>query len=436
VKKLLIGAFALCCFFAPALLAQENDADMIDVQLITHFDTDNEVPADMSAEYGSRMALDGHLAENPDYEFGYWIVNGVVHKHLPVDHEFTVRSTMEITAIFKPVDQHFVTFMDTNGDLLDIQYVDAGESVTYEGLKYPDKPNLKVAEEPWGDVNLDSVNEDKILCINYVRDTDETFTLEYKDEPFMGDFITEEYDFNEVVELNAGNVNAFDYWKLNGEIASYEPTFKFSILDDVEVEAIFSGDTVEPEPVIVSGDDLQLREGSVTHMAQFYLPEDYELIEYGFVSTPHAFDNVTLENENVDRHQGDKFFGPTNEFLMSLDEENVQNPRAYLVYRDAEGELDTVYSESKHHVVAEREIEERDLDDDVITMWIPNPLNDYFMEWTPYIDDQAIDGFEVRSDGSIFGPAGEVDQINFVGIDGIWYPIEEYDDTTVIGDGE
>lgn len=427
-------AFVLFGFSVPTLFAQENDTDMVDVNLITHFDDENEIPTSMSHAYGSRVALDGMLAENEDYDFAYWIVNGVINKNLPVDHEFVIRSKMDITAIFKPVDQHVVTFMDTNGDLLDIQYANDGESVTYEGLEYPTKPKLMVAEDPWGGANLDNITEDKILVLNYVRDTEETFTVEWKESMFG--FQTTEYNYNDIVTLKADEnfIDNFAYWKLNGEIVSYNPEFSFSVLDDVHVEPFFSEDSIDPEPRIVVSDNLELRTGFTSHLAQFYLPEGYELIEYGLVSTPHAFDDITFDTEGVDRFQGDKFFGPTNEFLMSLDEEDVTNPRAYLVYRDTLGQLGTVYSESSYGVVAEREIEERDLDD-MYTMWIINPLGGYFKDWTAYEDDNALTGLEVRSDGSIYGPEDVIEAINYVEIDGVIYPISDFEDTVVVGDG-
>ncbi|WP_343089417.1 hypothetical protein, partial [Methanocalculus natronophilus] len=222
-----------------------------------HFDTHNVISTTLSADFGTHLKLDGSLAENEDYVFAYWIVNGVVNKNLPLDHEFIIRSKMEVTAIFKPVDEYVVTFMDTNGYLLDVQYVNTGETAIYEGVEYPSKPKLVVAKEPWGDVNLDNITEDKILVLNYERDTDKTLTLEYKDEPFMGEYKTKTYDYNDIAILEVSNADAFDYWKLNGEIISYDLEFSFSMLDDVKVEAFFSSETIEPEPSIIVSDNLE-----------------------------------------------------------------------------------------------------------------------------------------------------------------------------------
>ena len=430
--------FLLAVFLIVGITLSQMEAHSgdVDVTLATYYDGQNQTEVSFEGRpYGSLVTFDGSIGDMTGYAFAYWIVNGVVNKNLPLDHAFVVRHTMEITAVFKPVDQFVVTFMDTNGDLLDIQYADEQDAVSYQGKVWPDKPNLVVAEDPWGDVDLDNITESMILVLQYVIDQETTFTLQYKNALHQEDYTEEVYTFNEVVTLEvATHLEFFAYWMLNGEIVSYDSTFEFTILSDATVEAKFDLSGVDAEPTIVMSDNLGLRTGYVTHQAQFYLPDGYELIEYGFISTPSVFDTITLETGGIDRWQGDKFFGRTNEFLMSFDEADVQNPRAYLVYRDTENEIGVTYSESKNPVVAEREIEERE-GPDMATMWIVDPDNGYILNWTPYIDDEPLDGVTVQEDGSIYATKDVIEQINYIEIDGVIYPITDFEDTVVIGDG-
>ena len=432
MKRILL-VFAIFLMVGITLSQMEAHSGEVDVSFATYHDGQNQTETTFdNRPYGSHIAFHGSVGDVTGYEFAYWIVNGVVNKNLPLEHEFVVRHKMEITAVFKPVDQFVVTFMDTNGDLLDIQYADEQDAVVYQGEEWPDKPNLVVAEDPWGDVDLDNITESMILVLQYVIDQEATFTLQYKDSPSSG-FVEQTYTFNDVVTLEVSDfVAQFDYWKLNDEIVSYDTTFSFSILRDVTVEAVFSFDDVDAEPTIVMSDNLELRTGYVTHQAQFYLPDGYELIEYGFISTPSVFDSITLETIGIDRWQGDKFFGRTNEFLMSFAEADVQNPRAYLVYRDTENEIGVTYSESKNPVVAERKIEERDIDEDMVTMWIVDPSNRYILDWSPLRDDfTVISGLTVRDDGSVYSVKSEIFPINYIEIDGVVYPITDFDDEFV-----
>ena len=333
MKKTLISTLLLVLALTLTATLRGESPQTIEVSLQSHLDEHNVVTHDsMHVAHGSLVSMDGALDDNEEYAFAFWIVNGHVRKHLDLKHEFVVRSTMNMEAIFTPSDKHAVVFMDTNGELLKVDYVADGEDATPPDTEELGKPGYILSENAW-DGSYENINENKVLTTQYIKDTEDTFTVDV-----LGGDGGGEYDFNETITLTATEED-FSYWIIGNRIVSYEETYTFTVMDDVTVEAIYGeGPPKTDEPFVSVSDPLTLRNDYRSFVGQFYVPNDHTLVEYGLlVSEEDQY--IDFDTEDTDRLQGEKFVGATNEFLMSVPENDATTVRAYLITKDGEENL-------------------------------------------------------------------------------------------------
>lgn len=395
------------------------DRPMVDVALQSVFDSENVIDVTgLSGQYGSAMSMSGDLATQQGYEFAFWVVNGVVRYDLPLEHEFRITENIEIKAFFSKSDEHVVVFMDANGQQLDVQYIDSTSGVATDvTTNLPDKPGYVVSTTNKWDKPLDAITDDTVLILQYVKDTTATFDLTVNMGTGAGT-----YDFNEEVTIEPLSPDFFSHWEdESGTVLSYSPSYTFTMLEDTSIIAAMTGTPETPQPLITVSDDLDLRTGYHSHVAQFYLPDGYELIEYGMVGTSAPFDNFTLDFEGADRYQGFKYNGRTNEFLMSFDESLVTNPRAYLVY-EYNGVMDVVYSESTVSVVLEKGAEDGI---GYAEIRVQDGEGGYIQTFAIHLDG-AESPEASTTNGHITSIVKEADLDRFqINIDGVYYDIDE-----------
>lgn len=134
MKKLLTAALfsiAILSFFGMFIKAA-TPSDTFNVSLTTMFDGDNSsIATEMTDQaYGSKLTLNDSFGDTSDHDFAFWVVNGSVREDLPVDHEFTIKDTLNVQAVFSKSSEHAAAFMDVNGKLIDSQYVLTEEDAT------------------------------------------------------------------------------------------------------------------------------------------------------------------------------------------------------------------------------------------------------------------------------------------------------------------
>ena len=345
MKKLLFGIMLFIAIFSLSATPAEASSESFDVTFTARFDEQNigtPIVID-NQSFASRVGLAGNVSAIENYDFAFWIVNGVVRFDLAVDHEFVVSRDMDIEAIFSQGNQHAVVFMDANGKQIDVQYVLDGEDAIdiTEGL--PSKPDFKVSTtEKWSG-SLEGIFEDTILVLQYEIDTSAEFTLTNVNEG-----TTEDILYNEVVTLqaNPGEEEYFQYWKRDGFIVSYDSTYRFTMMTDTTVEAVYGEAPVVAEPVMYLSEPLTLRDGHVSYVVQFYIPEGYELIDFGILSIDGIYQgfeiDTTLNDHDIIQTHVDKFYGPTNEYLVSFPNDEVLSARGYMVVEN--NDIEIIYS--------------------------------------------------------------------------------------------
>lgn len=361
MKKLIIFLLFLVGMLSfGGMFVQAESSGEYEVKVTAHFDNANiGVEINLQLDYADRITIDFDqlsLDSEQNYQFAFWVVNGNVRSDLPQGHEFIVTNDLNIQAIYSKPGEHAVLFMDTNINLLDVQYVDDGEDASDVTEDLPDKPNYKVSTtEKWSG-SLENITGSKVLILQYVIDTSATFELTVEGgsiDAYLEDgeekTLVEDPLYNSVVTVVPdANAEPFSHWESNGVIVSFEEAYSFTVLEAKTVTAVFSETPEDQRPVIALSNALELRTGQDSYLVQMDIPEGYHLIDYGVLTSenPMLNEDMTFDNASVNRRQVSSYHGPTNEFLVTFDN-NPSSVRAYMVLEDEQNnnELVYVYSE-------------------------------------------------------------------------------------------
>ena len=349
IKNILgiILLFIVSCPIIIQAIPQQPKED-VTVTVTTYFSEDNQIHTVLDDfKYGDVLSFDNSLSELAGYEFVFWVVNGVVRSDLDIDNEFIITKDLELVGIFKETGKYSVLFMDTNGKLLDVKYVNPGEDVEEpEIINYPSKPGYIISDDKWNK-SLSNITEDTVITLVYEKIIENSYEVKVVSGKI---FNTNEssgiFEYNAVVTIEADDAPSgkyFSHWQINNKLVSSKEVYSFTVLEDITIEAIYS-DYEKPDiPLIYLSDDLKLRQSYQSYLAQFYLPEGYKLVEYGIL-TSNNDEVLHLNSSNINRYQGSNYLLKTNEFLMSFSNPDIKSVRAYLVSLDPNGNLVTTYN--------------------------------------------------------------------------------------------
>jgi hypothetical protein len=337
----LVFLFALSCAFVEV----KADAGGRPIQITYIYDNHNVFERTDYAEYGAGYVHS--FSNNENYEFAYWVVNGAVRKDLPSDYQFTVTTEMKLQAVFSPMGKHTVLFIDSNGAVIDIQFVDNGATASEPG-NLPDKPGLKISEtNRWSPASLENITDSTVFVLQYELESDESFTLTVDEETHGA------YDFNQVVTVEADPEKAgvaFSHWEEDGKIVSFSAEYTFTMLYDRALTAVYDNERTVT-PLVYLSDALRLRDGHVSFLGQAYLPgPGYELVEAGFLFTNGEGD-LEKDAAGVTVATHPKPNAWTDEFLMSFPNSLFKRVRAFITVKN-EGGMATYYSEKTYSAPA------------------------------------------------------------------------------------
>jgi endonuclease I len=314
----------------------------VDVSVTSYFDGSEISNTISGANYGSSLSIQSSLSEQGGYAFAYFVVNNVVEEHLTGDNNFIVKNKMDIKAIFTPTDKHVVLFRDSNGILLDIEYVVNGATVSDSGVTLPDKPGMVISTNKWSG-SLESITSNTVLTLQYDIDTSDTFTLDVVNGEGDGT-----YAFNEEVTVSAPETfegKFFSHFEEDGQIISRQNSIVITVLGNRTITAVYSDDIISNAPFVSVSNDLMLRGGYSSFMGHFYVPEGFTLIEYGMISSDNP--EYDLSTEGITVHQAEIINPDTTEFLMSFNQINYNYVRGYLVFKDTSDNIVEIYSDTK-----------------------------------------------------------------------------------------
>jgi uncharacterized repeat protein (TIGR02543 family) len=340
MKKIVLAFLFLCilAFTGSSLTNVFAAEDDITVKISTIFEEGNEIgPNNLLRTYGSKVGFTPP-GDNSGYDFVFWVVNGIVRKDLELTHQFTVTSKLDLVAIYAPNDpvKHAVVFMDSNGELLEVQYVAPTEDAT-DLVSLPDKPGYEVSTtNKWksitGNATLTNIASHTVFVLQYQSTSLDTFDLVVNDGHGAGN-----YAYNSLAEVSAlvETPNPFSHWEENGIIVSYDETYMFTMASNRELTAVYLETPLTAEPLVTMTNDLGVRDGYHTYMGQFSMPDGYELIEYGYLVSDQV-EVLTLDTPGVEVVIGNTSHPVTNEFVTSFVHDSGSSIRAYMVVNDGE----------------------------------------------------------------------------------------------------
>lgn len=305
------------------------------VTITSYFDTDNQIPVTLTAQaYATTVSASSSLSSVEGYSFQFWVVNGVVRKDLPLNHQFIVTGTMDIIGVFAQSSEHAILFMDSNGDLIETVYTLTGSvSPTVDTDSYT-KPNFVVdTVNPW-DKPLTGITESDTRVLQYVIDTSAEFTLNVVE----GVKITEangtngKYIYNTTVTVEPNTPRdgeKFSHWLVNGQEVSRNSSYNIAVVADTTLTAVYvKSDAVLETSPLISIRDVALRTSLKSYVAQMYIPEGHTLIDYGFLRSTTSYADLTFSD--TVRVRMEKYYGPTNEFLATFTSD-IWAIKAYVV---------------------------------------------------------------------------------------------------------
>ncbi len=364
VRRLYLGlglmllAFAMLAGAIRVQAETQQESELVSVTVTTYFDELNQDSVVIDDQYyGSILSFETDLTSDSNYSFAYWIVNGVVYEDLPIDHEFMLIDDMSLTAVFYPINptiKYAVLFMDTNGENLDIQYVESGQGATPPTEGLPDKPGYVVSPtEPWS-VNTESVTGNVVSVLQYDLNTAATYTVSVSGGT-VNSQASDTFAYNEIATVIAdapGSGEYFHHWEVENHLVSYQSTYSFTVLENVSLSAVYSTVAPDDEPMITLSDNLGLRTGYNSYLGQFYLPSGYQVVEVGVLSSEsEAYLDLADDGlAGVHRNKIETWNGTTKEFVASITSANAVSVRAYMVCKDELGDLVTVYDQPAYNV--------------------------------------------------------------------------------------
>ncbi|HAQ55993.1 MAG TPA: hypothetical protein DCR44_01080 [Acholeplasmatales bacterium] len=344
-KRLPILAFFMLFVCLPGVRvhAASSIGTPVNVSIESYFDSDNIIQATIPAvSYGAKVGFASHVSDIDGYTFCFWIVNGQVMANLPVNYAFTVKSNLNLVAVYKPLNTYVVVFMDANGGKIDIQYITPGEDAVEPDTSQYTKPGLVYAVDKWSET-FTNITADTVCVLQYTPDPGiSALTLTVENGSGSGS-----YEINEIAVATADpdtESRFFQYWRNGSRIVSRDRTYAFTMLYDLTLTAVYGPAPLDAAPLLSLSAGLSLREGYTSYLGQFDLPAGLTLIEFGLISHP-VLTTFTLETDAVTQYVCSKYNGTTGEFLASLTGSYSRNIRAYLVYQDGEGVLHTIYDE-------------------------------------------------------------------------------------------
>ncbi len=305
---------------------------------------------------GSNVSFD--LNGKPSgQEFAFWILNGIVRKDLPANHNFPVTGRMQLQVVFAPTGKYAVVFINSSGQYLGVRYAGSNNSFTVDPseINIPVKPGfeLKAVENRWlsieGSTSFTGVNEHSVFVVQY----NPTTTFDDVAITVNNGSLSGSYTFNSVLTVTASTPAEGQYfagWIENDILISYDSEYTFTVLFPRTLTAIYDSEEPVVQPIVHISNDLELRGGYHTFIGQFEIPAGYTLLEYGFLAhadalwIDHSTTNVVIAQSGSVSDQ--------NEFVTSFPIGQYYSFVAYLVlYNSNTSEYESFYSQVNHRYV-------------------------------------------------------------------------------------
>jgi hypothetical protein len=357
---LLFGLFIGLSFTENIVEAAEPDrSESFSLTYTFHIDGGTNETGSTTVFYGDSINIDEGSITATGYEYVGYIVNNKVEPTINQSSSVTVTQNTEIKIFFKPENTTAVILMDANQDYLGVWYADSGNS-NYLDTSSNALPNLSNYSKPglttdgWttdgvtviSDLSTEAFTTDDIVYIKYSDPATADLTLTVTNGSGDGTF-----KFNQTVTVDTTSSvgTTFNYWLKDGEIASYNESYTFTMATNHTLEAVYDEEGFTPHSgsFVAVSETYDLRTGYQSIIGQFDLADGEQLVEYGVLYSDEET-TPTLGTSNTTIKNSNKYNPDTNEFVLSFS--NLYNPlgknyRAFITTIDASNTVSTEYSE-------------------------------------------------------------------------------------------
>ncbi|MBN3490351.1 hypothetical protein JV173_02365 [Acholeplasma equirhinis] len=339
LSMLLIWAFALGLLLVPSVFADDPVLPSGEIQLIVY--TDGSGPAvetEFEGPLGQLVEIDVESLEIKDKEFSFFIHNG--QKITNPNTQFLVSKSTKVVVVFKGEDEIVAAFVDTNGQVLHMQYgVDEIDLEYAEDSPYPSKPGFQFSH--WS-VNT-NVTTDTIVKPVYIASNIDDIVVTVDGDPML-------YPYNSIVTIES-EVSEFTHWEdENGVIVSYDSIYQFTALENISLVSKTDG---EEKPMVYLRDVTGIVDGAESFLGQVYLPTGYSVVEWGFIGSNTAENGQylpELDDLDVEVKTLTAMLSSTGEFLTRIIGEGYAYTRAYAIIKDELGNLEYLYSDVRNKI--------------------------------------------------------------------------------------
>ncbi|MEG6521423.1 X2-like carbohydrate binding domain-containing protein [Desulfotomaculum sp. 1211_IL3151] len=306
-----------------------------------------------SYEMGKSIRLEA--AASSGYTFAYWlnVKNASIISDDPV-YEVMMGSGINVTAVFTKVPAaedpwYTVTFKDRSGKILQLTNVAKNGSVPPPA----EPPLFGYSFSHWSHSSR-NVTSDRIITAIYVRETG-AYTVTVAGGTLSTGGNEGSYRFDMPVTVAAGAApdgQKFSHWEQDGKKVSTKSTFTFfAPMRDTSLVAVFvdNSTVIENKPFITLSNDVMVNStnGTILFTAIKDLRADYTLVESGVLLLKLPTSDLTVNTPNV--ILGNILDTSTDQFYImksNVEAGDTWYGRAYLIYKDREGNMVTVYSDN------------------------------------------------------------------------------------------
>lgn len=308
----------------------------------------------VSFEVGSEIDLMAY--ENEGSEFAYW-EDGEIGKVISNNpfYKLVVGTGSKLKAVFheKPetTEELMVVFKDRSGRILQSTKVPK-----YQSAVAPEDPYMPGYMFIKWDQDFESVVTNMIISPVFRR-LEEQYTVTVSGGKLSTGETEGKYQFDipvEVIADEAPEGKKFSHWTQDGVKVGTKDTFSFFMpMRDTELTAVFvdEDEALDTEPFIALSEHVIVDsfDKTILFTATRNVESGYQLIESGVIllqsdKEPEA--PITLETENIVR--GKISNDSTDQFYVrkiNVEDGATWYGRAYLIYKNPEGVIKTVYSE-------------------------------------------------------------------------------------------
>lgn len=308
-----------------------------------------------SFDIGTEIDLMGHAKEGS--KFAYWedVERGAILS-TNAFYELIIGTTTKLKAVFQEdsevTEEFVVVFKDKSGRILQSTKVAKNEAAVP-----PEDPYMIGYRFIGWSEDFSNVVSNMIVSPIFARLADQYTVTVLGGELSTGG--TEgEYQFDVPIEVVADEPSEgmkFSHWEQDGIKVSTKNIFSFFMpMKDTQLVAVFidDSDVIQTEPFITLSQDVLVDYiyKTMIFTATRNITDGHQLIESGIIllkSDKELEEPITLETENI--LHGKISNNSTQQFYvrkMNIEYGETWYGRAYLIYKDPEGVIKIVYSET------------------------------------------------------------------------------------------